>query len=334
MFVLLFASCKKDGTQTVAGNGTAPVLSSTQSTLVLTAANAAQVATVFNWTASSFGYSAGVSYALQIDTAGDNFKAPKEIALGPLLTQSYTVADLNTLLIQMGVQQGKSTAIQVRTKASISDKYTPAYSNVVSIAVTPYLVAIVYPSLYVPGSYQNWTPATAAKLTSLASDQKYEGYVYFPDASTQFKFTSDPDFTHTNYGMGASAGLLDPAGPNNLSITGAGYYLLKADTKALTYSATATVWAVIGDATGSWDTETAMTYDAVNKVWTVTKALSAGALKFRANGNYDINFGANKLGDGGLAYNGDNIPVTVAGNYKITLNLSNSTGYRYSLTKQ
>lgn len=334
MFVLLFASCKKDGTQTVAGNGTAPVLSATQSTLVLTAANAAQVATVFNWTASSFGYSAGISYTLQVDTVGDNFKAPKEIAVGPALTQSYTVADLNTLLIQMGVQPGKSTNIQVRTKASIADKYAPAYSNVLSIAVTPYLVAIVYPSLYVPGSYQGWTPATASKITSLASDQKYEGYVNFPDVSTDFKFTSDPDFTHTNYGNGATPGTLNPTGPDNLNVTGAGYYLLKADTKALTYSATKTVWAVIGDATGSWDNETAMTYDPVNKVWTVTKVLVAGALKFRANGNYDINFGANKLGDGGLAYGGDNIPVAVGGNYKITLNLSNPAGYRYSLTKQ
>lgn len=333
MFVLLFASCKKDGTQTVASNGTPSVLSSTQTTLVLTAANAAQTATVFNWTASSFGYSAGVSYSLQIDTAGDNFKTPKEVALGPLLTQSYTVADLNALLIQLGVKAGKASKVEVRTKASISDKFTPAYSNVVTLTVTPYQIVVVYPSLYVPGSYQGWTPATAAKISSVANDQKYEGYVNFPDASTDFKFTSDPDFSHINYGT-SSPGTLNAGGGENLNVTGAGYYLLKADTKALTYSVTKTVWAVIGDATGSWDNETPMTYDVTNKVWTVTKALVAGSLKFRANGNYDINFGINKAVDGGLTYGGDNIPVAAGGNYKITLNLSSPGVYTYSLTKQ
>lgn len=332
MFILLFASCKKDGTQTVAGNGTAPVLSSTQSTLVLTLANAAQTATVFNWTASSFGYSAGVSYTLQIDTAGDSFKTPKEVALGPLLTQAYTVGDLNSLLIQMGVKAGKASKIEVRTKATISDKYTAAYSNVVTLTVTPYQVVIVYPSLYVPGSYQGWAPATAAKVSSVANDMKYEGYVNFPDASTEFKFTSDPDFTHTNYGS-TSPGILNVGAGDNLKAAGAGYYLLKADTKALTYSITKTAWAVIGDATGSWDVETPMTYDAVNKVWTLTKVLSAGSLKFRANGNYDINFGDNNPVNGKLKYGGDNITVGVAGNYKITMDLSTPGNYTYSLTK-
>lgn len=333
MFVILFASCKKDETKTVANNGTAPVLTATQSTLVLTKADSAATATAFSWTKSSFGYNAGVSYALQIDLAGNNFKAPTEVALEAGLTKSYTVYDLNSAVVLLGLKTGIAGKIEVRTKASISDNYAPVYSNVLSLTVTPFLVEIVYPSLWVPGSYQGWTPATAAKVSSVANDGTYEGYAYFPDASTEFKFTSAPDFNHVNYGT-SSAGTLNVGGGDNLKVAAAGYYLLKANTKLLTYTATKTAWAVIGDATGSWDNETPMTYDVANKVWTITKVLSVGELKFRANGNYDINFGTNKPADGKLVYGGSNIPVTAAGNYKITFNVSVPGNYTYTLAKQ
>ncbi|KIO77571.1 hypothetical protein TH53_08570 [Pedobacter lusitanus] len=329
LLLLLFASCKKDETKTVAGNGTAPVLTASQNNLVLSADHAAQTATVLNWSASSFGYSADIAYAVQIDSAGKNFKAPKEVALAGLLTKTFTVAEINDLANQLGLTSGVAGKVEVRVKASISDKYTPAYSNVLALTVTPYLVVINYPSLYVPGSYQGWDPKSAAKISSVNDDKAYEGYVNFPDATTDFKFTSQGDWNGINYGT-STPGILNAGGGDNLHVDGAGYYRIKADTKALTYSLTKTVWAVIGSATGSWDNETLMTYDATAKVWTITKALTAGEFKFRANGSYDINFGDDK---GKPKYGGDNIKVAADGNYKITLNLSVPGNYAYSVTK-
>ena len=332
MFILLFASCKKDETKTVAGNGTAPVLTATQSNLVLLADNAADTATVFSWTTSSFGYSGGVSYALQIDLAGNNFAAPKEVAFASALTAPYTIGNLNDLVNQLGLIAGTDGQVEVRVKASISDAYTPAYSNVLTLTVNPYLVEIVYPSLWVPGSYQNWTPATASKISSVADDGIYEGYINFPDATTEFKLNPQPTWDES-YGT-SSPGTLNATGGDNLKVTGAGYYLVKANTKLLTYSVTKTTWAMIGDATGSWDNETALTYDATSGTWTITKDLSVGELKFRANGSYDINFGDNTPADGKLKYGGSNIKVTEAGTYKITLNLSTPGNYAYTLAKQ
>jgi len=69
------------------------------------------------------------------------------------------------------------------------------------MTVTPYQVIINYPSLWVPGDYQGWNPASAPKVSSKFGNGNYEGYVNIPSGGTYaFKFTSDPDWNHTNYG--------------------------------------------------------------------------------------------------------------------------------------
>jgi len=330
LLMLLFVSCKKDETKTVAGNGTPPVLTSTQNTLVLDSVNAGKEAVVFNWTTSSFNYNAGVSYAVQVDAAGKNFSSPKEVALNTALTHTFTVAEINNLANQVGLIPGAAGKLEVRAKASIGDTFAPAYSNVLTVTVTPYQIIINYPSLYVAGSYQSWDPASAPKISSIADNKVYEGYINFPDASTDFKFTSQNNWNGVNYGT-SSPGTLNAGGGDNLHMDGAGYYLIKADTKALTYSLTKIVWAVTGDATGSSSADTPMIYDIANKVWTVTKTLSAGSFKFRANGSDAINMGDD---NGKPKYGGADIKVATAGSYKITLNLSIPGNYTYSVIKQ
>lgn len=157
LFLLLFVSCKKDETKVVASTGTAPVLTSSQNNLVLTVANSAQPATVLNWTASSFGYNAGVSYTVQLDSAGKNFAKPVEIALAQVLTKTFTVVELNTILVQMGFKPDVAGKLEIRIKASIGDAYAPAYSGITQVVVTPYQVIKLTPVLYVIGAYSNWS---------------------------------------------------------------------------------------------------------------------------------------------------------------------------------
>jgi hypothetical protein len=59
-----------------------------------------------------------------------------------------------------------------------------------------------------------------------------------------------------------------------------------------------------------------MTWDPVNHVFKVTLNLVVGAFKFRANDAWDINYGGANMN--ALTAGGDNIPITVAGNYTIT----------------
>lgn len=185
--------------------------------------------------------------------------------------------------------------------------------------------------LYVPGAHQGWNPASAPIIYCQNYDMKYDGYVNFTEANQAFKFTAQPSWTGTNYGDGGN-GTLSTAG-GDLKISDAGFYRLTANLGATpaTYTATKTVWGLIGDATaGGWNTSTAMTFNAATSSWSVTTDLAAGSFKFRANDAWDINLGGSATN---LTYGGDNISVTTAGSYTITLNLGNPKAYTYSIVK-
>lgn len=332
LVLLMFVACKKDETKIMAAAGTAPVLTVSTPSIILEEENANETALNFNWTASSFGYNAGVTYALQYDLPGNDFKAPKEVSAANRLTQAFTVAEFNAMANQLGLTPDVATDMELRVKATISDNYAPAYSQVIKVTVTPYLIEIIYPSIYAPGSYQGWAPEKAPKLVSVADDGVYEGYIYMKDAENKFKFTSAPDWNNVNYGSDA-AGTLNEGGGADIALNGAGFYSFKVDTKKLTYTAIKTTWGIIGDATGSWDADTPMTFDIESGNWVITKNLSAGNFKFRGNASWDLNYGDNKPANGNLAAGGENIPIAAAGNYRITLKLSTPGNYSYSVEK-
>ncbi len=330
---LLMSACQKDEVKSVVQPGAAPTLAASSSTLTLQAADATKDAVAFTWNAVDYGYPAAVTYTLQFDKKGNSFKAPIEFANGNGLKKSFSVADFNTMLINLGVTPGTTGQIEARIKSDVSPGVASVVSTASTITGTPYAVVIVYPSLYVPGGYQGWSPDKAPKIVSVKSDKNYEGYVYFPDASTEFKLTDAPNWNSGIFGnkSGANGTLASPG--DNLTATGAGYYLLKADLNANKWSATKTTWAVIGSATPKgWDADTPLTYDAAKGTWSAVVNLVKGDIKFRANGAWDINYGDTKA-DSLLDLNGDNIAVPADGKYTVTLNLSSAGTYTYSVVK-
>jgi hypothetical protein len=82
---------------------------------------------------------------------------------------------------------------------------------------------------------------------------------------------------------------------------------------------------LIGEAApGGWDVDVDMRLADASKVdkhtWTATLYLNAGAVKFRAQDGWDINWGAATFPEGTGVQNGANIPVATAGYYKVTFN--------------
>jgi len=190
--------------------------------------------------------------------------------------------------------------------------------------------AFDYPVLYVPGSHQGWNPAdTTTVLASVNDDGNYEGYLWFADAGA-FKLTTGPNWDN-NYGDNGGDGSLEPGG-TDIAIAATGYYKVNVDTNAWTYTVTKTDWGLIGDATpGGWDTDTDLTYNAVDRVWELEVDLGTGAIKFRANDGWDINYGDTGV-DGILEAGGDNISITEAGAYLIKMKLG-FPDYTYTVEK-
>lgn len=352
--LLLASSCKKDEVRAVLSQGSAPTLTGSTNSLTLDSANNSSNAVTFSWPAVNYGFSADVTYTLQFDAStADSFKNATDIVL-PInsVAKSYTVSDFNVLAYQsLGLAANVASPIWVRVKSDVNQNgvttghssVPSVFSNVFNMSVTPYQIIIIYPTLWVPGDYQGWNPPTAPTIASVKSNNVYEGYVNFPAGGTfQFKFTSASDWNHNNWGWVNSTvsgntvtGTMNTSG-GNLFVPAAGYYLLKADLNPTpaTWGATLTTWSVIGDATpGGWNTDTQMTFDPIAKTWSVTLNLvSTGAWKFRADDAWAINIGYD---NGALDYNGSNIVVPPAGsaNYTITLDLSHSGNYSYSIKK-
>jgi hypothetical protein len=154
---------------------------------------------------------------------------------------------------------------------------------------------------------------------------KLEGYVYMANASNSWKFATQNNWDGPNYG--GSAGVLDPSGDNYNSP--AGFYKINADATAMKYTAVATVWGVIGSATPkSWDDETPLTYNPAARKWQGVVHFTVNEFKFRANHNWDYNYGSSTK-DAKLNAGGDNIAVSVESDYAIELDLSTPNAYTY-----
>jgi hypothetical protein len=211
-----------------------------------------------------------------------------------------------------------------------------AYGNDVQFTTLADIQTWNIPGDYVEASYPgsglaNWSPDKSPQVIStIASPDNLEGYVYMANANNSWKFATQPNWDGPNYGDGGS-GVLDANGGNMSSP--AGYYKLNADAGAMTYTAVATVWGVIGSGSPlGWDDETALTYNPTSTTWQGVIHLTAAEIKFRANHDWGYNYGSSSF-DENLNGGGDNIPISVESDYSITLDLSNPNAYTYSANR-
>lgn len=343
----LLNACKKDKELTVLKTvGFASSLTASKTAVVLSAQNDTTSVVTFSWPAVVYPIKAAVTYTLQVDVPGDTvgnaaWANATNVEVGnEVLSKSYKGKDLNALALAMGIKTGSAGHLVFRIKA-YQDQI--AYTKAVVVTVTPYVAVSTYPLLYVPGDYQGWLPGSAPVLAALQS-KIYEGYINVPaGGSYHFKFTSAPDWNHINYGDGGNGILTNDGLAGDLVGPGAGYIQLSANLTTNTWTAVKTTWSILGDASpGGWDTDTQLTYDAANQVWTVTADMvSTGSFKFRANNAWNIDFGIDAKGNLAYAdspvygYNAavNNITVPVSGNYTITLDLHNPANYSYKLKK-
>lgn len=186
--------------------------------------------------------------------------------------------------------------------------------------------------IYIPGNHQSWDPVTAPALQSPNFDGIYSGYSYLDG---DFKFTKARDWSaEYNWNdFSEVSDLLTQGGGSNINMPTPGFYQITANIQTSSLNVVATTWGIIGDATPSgWDADTPMTYNSSDESWSVTANLTAGKFKFRANGEWAINYGGQI---DNLSLGGDDISIEEDGNYTIKLYLTrnNSTNIYCTITK-
>lgn len=345
-FVIFLGSCEKAETdpkmnvnESVASTITEPA---SGYAIVLTLADSANPFIV-NWLEAAYSISGGAivptpTYSLQMAFADSNFVGAKELYNTKDLSFETIVYSFNNSLILFGIPGDSTANIELRIVSGIADaSYTNDTSEVISLAVTPFPPPVPPPAetprLWVPGDYQGWNPAEAPNVWSPDDNGIYTGYVYYPEGGTyEFKFTSAPDWDHTNFGNGGDFVLDTDPGAGNLAVPDFGGYVLTCDTIALTWAYEVQNWGVIGSGilNGDWTEDVDLEYDMDNHVLTVTidvtESQDTGELrfKFRANDGWDTNLGLTDPVEGNnLSYGGPDIPMPEgAGNYTFILDLS------------
>ena len=362
----LAVACHKDATltklQPVAFTG---ALTSTTTSVDITAADTASNVITFNWPAVVYPYKSHVTYTLQVDLPTDTIGAApwanaQSVTIGSdVLTKTFKGSDFNTLALKVGIGANDTGKVVVRIQA-YQDR--DAYSKPITINVITFAPPVIvppfnagYPILYLPGDYQGWLPnaivpsvfgtaaaPTAGVYPAAASTNIYEGYIYEPAGGTyQFKFTNAPDWNHITYGDSGTPGLLSPTATANLTLPGPGLYEVSANPVTLAWTYTLTTWAIIGDATpvGSFNSETEMTFVPSQMAYTIKiNMVTTGSFKFRANNAWNIDFGVNattnriQYADNPIFGSNpiNNITVPTNGNYTITLYLGDPNNYHYT----
>jgi len=152
-------------------------------------------------------------------------------------------------------------------------------------------------------------------LSYSVTDQVWTGAIHM--TAGEMKFRANDGWNY-NYGLNDDGDQLLDAGGTNIPVDVEADYAVTLDLSTPNeYTFSANRWGIIGAATpGGWDTDTDMTWDETNQVFTATLEMTAGEYKFRANDGWDVNLGGelSALTDGGA-----NIVLDQAGNYTITL---------------
>lgn len=158
-----------------------------------------------------------------------------------------------------------------------------------------------------------WSDETP--LTYSPERQRWIGVVHL--TADEFKFRANHDWAY-NYGSNDNDGNLQQDG-KNIPVDVEADYAFELDLSTPhQYKYVAYRWGLIGDATpGGWGTDTDMTWDETNGVFTVTLDLTSGSFKFRANDDWGVNRGGDM---NALTQDGANINVDEPGNYTITYN--------------
>lgn len=332
----------------------APVLHELENTdVVITAETLVNTLTV-SWDAAYFGDNIVPSYSVLISK--DDVEVPVSVGITKL-EATLTYEQINLAAASsvedggLGLTLDVASDVKLRIGATIGNSYDTYYSEAQDIKITPTSAEKKYPMIYMPGSYQGWAPADAATkfqvLYDFSGSGVFEGVADFGaanDASREWKFTKEPNWAfdwgipsgETPEAEAAEVTLINNDGGDRSNIniyTVNRYYHFSMDTGSglLKKNYSFDQVGVVGEITGWADgQDKVMEFNAAKRRFWVDIENLSGQFKFRLDGKWDKNWGANDFGV--EVSNGDGNLEAEAGNYRVYLYLSNPAELSYELS--
>ncbi len=317
---LILASCQKKEFIQINPDAKINANLSTQN-LVLDSNQPDSDALTVSWDKPDVGFSAALTYYVQIDVPGNHFANAQEFPAGNTLSITLKTGEFNNKLLALGLEGDVAANVEVRIRGKLSD-YKMVYSEALPLNVTPYSTILDLSTDW--GIVGSATPNSwnGPDLPFYQTDTPnvYVAYVTLRDG--EIKFRQDNQWT-VNYGDDGLDGTLDANGAN-IPVT-AGTYKITIDLTGMTYTIEPYTWGIVGSATpNGWNgPDLPFTYNPYNDDWKAAVTLTTGEIKFRLNNDWTINYGDTGA-DGTLDAGGDNIAVT-AGHYLVTFDPKRGT---------
>lgn len=176
---LLLASCAKDEDKIYLKSADSNELLASTDAVVLTEATSKLYALSLAWTDQTLQISdpqykptTTVITSVQASLNEDFSGTVLESAVSGL-SQSYTVSALNVLAYKLGATVDQSQPVYFRLTASTGSNLTPAYSNTVKVAVTPYFIDFHYANILLKPDMND----SEKDFYSPDADGKYSGFL-------------------------------------------------------------------------------------------------------------------------------------------------------------
>lgn len=300
------------------------VVSLSTSSIVLTEETSTDEVLTVTWSEPDFGFTAAPTYRVLIDFAGGDFSNPQDVSAGILRSKTFTGRELNSKLIALGLEPLAETAIDIRVESKLSNTQV-FLSSPSTLLVTPYSAVLDLSTTW--GVVGSGTPNgwDGPDIPFYTTSQSGVLVAYATLKTGEIKFRENNDWTN-NYGDDGANGTMENGGAN-IAVS-AGTYRILMNLNDLTYTIEAYSWGIVGSATpNGWNgPDAVLTYNPYQDNWKAAVTLTDGAIKFRKNNDWGVNYGDNGA-DGTFEQDGSDINVS-AGHYIVTFDLNNMT---YSL---
>lgn len=275
-------------------------------------------------------YGVNVTYTVEVAKTGSTEFATLGTVQN-LRVLEITNKTFNDAVLKLGLTANVSASVDMRVTATTKSVggTINKVSQVVKVDVTPF---VAFKNLFLVGdaTAAGWNPDNNNQ--ALFRDPSNTNKFYFTGkfGTSMFKLLEVLGNWQPQWGIkGGAVANSDGGDPDPFTVSSGGYYSFEVDILAKTYSITPYTGAMTtytsidlaGDLNG-WSGSTVLTQSSFDPHQWYIKDLvvsSNGEAKFRANGTWDVNWGAGSEFSGQGTQGGANIPLN-AGTYDVYFN--------------